>query len=55
MAVSISTGTSHGLKPMEANPLGGVRSKYPGPGLEYLGTATSPGGGGFCPSLHRTD
>ena len=31
MAVSISTGTSHGLEPMKANPLGGVRSKYPGP------------------------
>ena len=31
MAASLSTGTSHGLEPMKANPLGGVRSKYPGP------------------------
>jgi ATP-binding cassette subfamily B protein len=31
MAVSVSTGTPHGLEPIKANPLGGVRSKYPGP------------------------
>ncbi|MGA2432466.1 MAG: ABC transporter ATP-binding protein [Acidimicrobiales bacterium] len=31
MAASLSTGTPHGLEAREANPLGGVRSKYPGP------------------------
>ena len=31
MAASLSTGTPHGLEPVKANPLGGVRSKYRGP------------------------
>jgi ATP-binding cassette subfamily B protein len=31
MAASLSTGTSHGQESVQANPLGGVRSKYPGP------------------------
>jgi ATP-binding cassette subfamily B protein len=31
MAASLSTSTPHGLEPVKANPLGGVRSKYRGP------------------------
>jgi len=31
MAKTLSRGASRGLEPVKANPLGGVRSKYPGP------------------------